>query len=1242
MAEGGISGLFSRFTGGGRGNTQGGLDGTNIDKRTIERVQRFLEKLVKLCSNPQLGLKRSPPYLLDLLPHMFQTLSEIFKQYDSRIVELNSNQYFRLFIDNICNKLKRGIKLFRDSRNVYNENSTERKTLTRLSLHISHMLYELRALFPNSIFIGAEFRITKEEAAEFWKNSFGDKVIVSWKDFRMSLSNVHPITSSYEAMALKSTIDLTHNDMVSVFEFDVFTRLFQPWDTLLINWKMLAVTHTGYQAFLTYGEVKERLQKYIHKPGTYIFRLSCTRLGQWAIGYVTNEHEILQTIPQNKSLCEALILGAQEGYYLYPDGKEQNPDLTVIQHEKQKKVIQVTEEEYEIYTSMGSTFQQCKICQENDKDVKLQPCAHLLCSECLFQWQEHDKSSSLTCPFCRAQVKDYEHVEVDPFQKETNKLARVAEVVVDGAGPSRAAPPIPGAPPIPDRRTSVKQQSSSGGSPIKGQAPAPPSIPRRPGDNETLVPSRPPPLPPVNTMPKVPDPFQPPPVTSQPPPMPGQNALHIAPAPPPILTAPPGGAPSLPLSQPPPLHSTPGNDSFSSSMSATNPFFSDVQALRSQDPPGLTGNAVQLPPELPLPPIPRDTPRDDTSDDEMSSNRDLQERDEALGALGLSGGNAPLPKPKKKTKEEKKEKKEKKSSEELKKEVLQNLGLGDTENLLSPKEKKKPLRPPRSPKCKKELSEKDLKHRNEALISMGLSPKDTKLPKKVREVMTTQGTLSSLKPQPPPLPVTPIPGAGPPPIPAREVQIPQSSSTPPPLPPSAPPPTLPPNASLTGGTAPPPPPPITTLPRDPTLPPRDATLPPPLPSTLPPEDSPPPLPSTLPPGDSPPPLPSAPIPGTLPKSIEQNHVIIYETEDEIPVSSTNLNHAAFIRSDSFDGMMPEEVEFNVDISGESSSADTSRTSTMEDPNSKGNVTADKPVNQDVVPVAKEETLVSESVPGDNSGEGENGPTEGDIGRTEGDNGPTEGDNGRTEGDTGPREDGAEKRLTNYANVEYYGNRTAEYTDNIITEPADKRMTIFSEIQSEDTYNNVEEDLNNGTVSRGKFSDADLFTVAPSGWDAGQFDDSLPKVTTTENNDLYCNVEAPQQQPTPTDDVTKQLLTSPMSGGKSTSPLLNIALRPTSMYDPDQSLFEGGEHVNSVTSQGGDDIYENQPINNMSSPHNNQLPVTTKDRLLAEGFRETDIQRAVDIVGENEEMARKSCRVSLRETEMRAPQNSNVD
>ena len=46
---------------------------------------------------------------------------------------------------------------------------------------------------------------------------------------------------------------------------------------------------------------------------SYIFRLSCTRLGQWAIGYVTGDGNILQTIPHNKPLFQALIDGSREG-----------------------------------------------------------------------------------------------------------------------------------------------------------------------------------------------------------------------------------------------------------------------------------------------------------------------------------------------------------------------------------------------------------------------------------------------------------------------------------------------------------------------------------------------------------------------------------------------------------------------------------------------------------------------------------------------------------------------------------------------------------------------------------------------------------------------------------------------------------------------------------------------------------------------------------------------------------------
>ncbi len=58
---------------------------------------------------------------------------------------------------------------------MYEENTLCRRNLIKLSLVFSHMLIEFRAIFPKGIYIGDGYRITKSDAAEFWKSHFGEK-----------------------------------------------------------------------------------------------------------------------------------------------------------------------------------------------------------------------------------------------------------------------------------------------------------------------------------------------------------------------------------------------------------------------------------------------------------------------------------------------------------------------------------------------------------------------------------------------------------------------------------------------------------------------------------------------------------------------------------------------------------------------------------------------------------------------------------------------------------------------------------------------------------------------------------------------------------------------------------------------------------------------------------------------------------------------------------------------------------
>ncbi|XP_053289481.1 E3 ubiquitin-protein ligase CBL-C isoform X1 [Pleuronectes platessa] len=393
---------------------------TSEDRQLVDKALKKLDKLNELCTNPRLGLRKSPPYLPDLVSETTALLTQVWEPYKGSKATGGQTPrgdeaiYLRVHVRNLLDKTDRAVLLFKEGREkIFEETSSHRRDLTKLSLLFSHMLWEMRAMFPDGSFQGDTYKLTKPEAESFWWHSCGNKCVVPWNIFKEQLRSVHMFEEGMESMALKSTIDLTCNDHISVFEFDIFTRLFQPWKSLLRNWNQLAVTHPGYMAFLTYDQVVARLEHYLHRPGSYIFRLSCTRMGQWAIGHVTTEGSIVQTIPENTPLYLALIEGFNESCYLYPDGRDVNPDLTALCEPCQRSKVIVTEEQYELYCDIGSTFQLCKICAEKDKDTRIQPCGHLLCQPCLTGWQQ--KSVGNTCPYCRCVIRGTESILVEPY-----------------------------------------------------------------------------------------------------------------------------------------------------------------------------------------------------------------------------------------------------------------------------------------------------------------------------------------------------------------------------------------------------------------------------------------------------------------------------------------------------------------------------------------------------------------------------------------------------------------------------------------------------------------------------------------------------------------------------------------------------------------------------------------------------------------------------------------------------------
>ncbi|XP_032341746.1 E3 ubiquitin-protein ligase CBL-C isoform X1 [Camelus ferus] len=441
------------------------------ESRAFGRAVKLLQRLEEQCRD--LRLSSSPPSLRDLLPRTAELLREVAQA--QRAAGGGGPEgpggavdFLAVYLANLEAKSRqvvallppRGRKTAADE--LFREGSRLRRQLAKLALIFSHMHEELSALFPGGKYCGNTYQLTKIPAHTFWRKHCGARCVLPWAEFEALLCICHPVEPGSTALALRSTIDLTCSGHVSIFEFDVFTRLFQPWPTLLKNWQLLAVNHPGYMAFLTYDEVRARLQACRDKPGSYIFRPSCTRLGQWAIGYVSSDGSILQTIPLNKPLFQALLEGQKEGFYLYPDGKNHNPDLTELYQMETYQRIHVSEEQLQLYWAMDSTFELCKICAESNKDVKIEPCGHLLCGRCLAAWQQSD---SQTCPFCRCEIKGQEAVSIHQSQGRPEDTSAAAEDSGDSSdgedGEEELEQGATSAPPLPPRLDLFPRNPSS-------------------------------------------------------------------------------------------------------------------------------------------------------------------------------------------------------------------------------------------------------------------------------------------------------------------------------------------------------------------------------------------------------------------------------------------------------------------------------------------------------------------------------------------------------------------------------------------------------------------------------------------------------------------------------------------------------------------------------------------------------------------------------------------------------------
>lgn len=103
---------------------------TTADYKLFDKVLKRLQKLHRLCIDPRLCLKNSPPYLPELVRETVNLMSDVWAPYRGSAPAVprgDEGEYLRIHVQHMLDKTDRAILLFKEGKEkIFEEKSSHR------------------------------------------------------------------------------------------------------------------------------------------------------------------------------------------------------------------------------------------------------------------------------------------------------------------------------------------------------------------------------------------------------------------------------------------------------------------------------------------------------------------------------------------------------------------------------------------------------------------------------------------------------------------------------------------------------------------------------------------------------------------------------------------------------------------------------------------------------------------------------------------------------------------------------------------------------------------------------------------------------------------------------------------------------------------------------------------------------------------------------------------------------------